>query len=76
MFLFIFLHMSKLIQFLGIVAVIFLVVVLVVGTLAVWDIVDAVEAQDAIVKTGYTMGIVVVVGTLVAFLVKMIGGNK
>jgi hypothetical protein len=68
--------MSKLIQFLGIVAVIFLVVVLVVGTLAVWDIVDAVEAQDAIVKTGYTMGIVVVVGTLVAFLVKMIGGNK
>lgn len=68
--------MSKLVQFVALIIIIFLLVALFVSVLAIWDIVPVEEAVDALTKTAYSAGAVVVVGACVALVASMMGKKK
>ena len=59
---------KKILQFLGILVVIFLLVSLAMGLMYIWDILDKAVALDALWKTSYTFGAIFLVGLLIMLI--------
>ncbi|PIZ96433.1 MAG: hypothetical protein COX80_01290 [Candidatus Magasanikbacteria bacterium CG_4_10_14_0_2_um_filter_33_14] len=59
---------KKILQFLGILVVIFLLVSLAIGLMYIWNMLDKAVALDAFWKTSYTLGAIFLVGVLIMLI--------
>jgi len=59
---------KKILQFLGILLIIFLLVSLAMGLMYIWDMIDKAVVLDALWKTSYTFGAIFLVGLLIMLI--------
>lgn len=57
-------------KLIGILLVLFLIIVLLIGILTIWDFITNQVAKDALIKVAYTFGAMFVVSLIVIFITK------
>lgn len=69
--------MSKKIQLLaGIILILFCIISLFIAILVIWDVINNEIAQDAFLKTLYTLGSIFLVSMVVLLITKITGDKK
>jgi amino acid transporter len=62
--------LKKIKQLTGILAVLFLIVILFIAILTIWDVINIEIAKDALTKIAYTFGAILLVSLVVIYITK------